>query len=155
MAGLGIYHYGARFYSPYINRFLNADTIVPGYANPQSLNRYSYVLNSPLKYTDPTGHKPCSSACISQPRQSILITMQAEDPYESSDGTCSAGDTSCNWVGNGNGGGGGNSNNDHDDDDPNDPTDEVDKNSGGSVTGTKTSEINRAIFELVFCARDM
>jgi hypothetical protein len=42
--------------SPYINRFLSADTIVPGYANPQNLNRYSYVLNNPLRYTDPTGH---------------------------------------------------------------------------------------------------
>ena len=29
---------------------------MPGYANPQSLNRYSYVLNNPLRYTDPTGH---------------------------------------------------------------------------------------------------
>jgi hypothetical protein len=29
---------------------------VPGYANPQSLNRYSYVLNNPLRYTDPSGH---------------------------------------------------------------------------------------------------
>ncbi|MEJ5312656.1 MAG: hypothetical protein WHX52_23065, partial [Anaerolineae bacterium] len=29
---------------------------VPSPANPQSLNRYSYVLNSPLRYTDPTGH---------------------------------------------------------------------------------------------------
>jgi RHS repeat-associated protein len=27
-----------------------------GPANPQALNRYSYVLNNPLKYTDPTGH---------------------------------------------------------------------------------------------------
>jgi len=27
-----------------------------GPANPQSLNRYSYVLNNPLRYTDPTGH---------------------------------------------------------------------------------------------------
>ena len=43
--------------SPYINRFLSADTIVPGYANPQNLNRYSYVTNNPLRYTDPTGHK--------------------------------------------------------------------------------------------------
>jgi RHS repeat-associated protein len=42
--------------SPYINRFLSADTIVPGYANPQNLNRFSYVLNNPLRYTDPTGH---------------------------------------------------------------------------------------------------
>jgi RHS repeat-associated protein len=57
MADLGIYHYGARFYSPYINRFLSADTIVPGYANPQNLNRYSYVTNNPLRYTDPTGHE--------------------------------------------------------------------------------------------------
>ena len=81
ITGLGIYHYGARFYSPYINRFLSADTIVPGYANPQSLNRYSYVLNNPLRYSDPTGH------------------MQYEDPYESSNGTCKPGDTSCNWVG--------------------------------------------------------
>jgi RHS repeat-associated protein len=27
-----------------------------GPANPQALNRYSYVLNNPLKYTDPSGH---------------------------------------------------------------------------------------------------
>ena len=57
MAGLGVYHYGARFYSPKLGRFLSADTIVPGYANPQNLNRYSYVNNSPLMYTDPTGHE--------------------------------------------------------------------------------------------------
>jgi hypothetical protein len=30
---------------------------VPGYTNPQALNRYSYVLNNPVKLTDPTGHK--------------------------------------------------------------------------------------------------
>jgi hypothetical protein len=42
--------------SPYINRFLSADTIVPNPTNPQSLNRYSYVTNNPLRYTDPTGH---------------------------------------------------------------------------------------------------
>src|SRR3990172_6528553 len=53
---LGIYNYGARFYSPKLGRFLSADTIVPSFANPQSFNRYSYVLNNPLKYTDPTGH---------------------------------------------------------------------------------------------------
>ena len=30
---------------------------MPGYTNPQNLNRYSYVGNSPLNYTDPTGHQ--------------------------------------------------------------------------------------------------
>jgi RHS repeat-associated protein len=56
IAELGMYHYGARFYSPKLGRFLSADTIVPGYDNPQNLNRYSYVINNPLRYTDPTGH---------------------------------------------------------------------------------------------------
>ncbi len=57
MEDLGIYHYGARFYSPTLGRFLSADTIISSIANPQTLNRYSYVANNPLKYTDPTGHK--------------------------------------------------------------------------------------------------
>ncbi len=56
-AGLGsLYDYGARFYSPYLGRFISADTIVPSPGNPQSLNRYAYTLNNPVKYQDPTGH---------------------------------------------------------------------------------------------------
>ncbi|MEW6328422.1 MAG: toxin TcdB middle/N-terminal domain-containing protein [Thermodesulfobacteriota bacterium] len=52
----GLYYYGARYYDPNIGRFISADTIVPDYSNPQALNRYSYVLNNPLLYIDPTGH---------------------------------------------------------------------------------------------------
>ena len=71
IAELGIYHYGARFYSPKLGRFLSADTIVPSYANPQNLNRFSYVLNNPLKYIDPTGHRACEDgdgqgSCLSE-----------------------------------------------------------------------------------------
>ena len=54
--GLGLYDYQARFYDPYLSRFIQADTIIPDPKNPQSLNRYSYVLNNPLKYVDPSGH---------------------------------------------------------------------------------------------------
>jgi RHS repeat-associated protein len=54
--GTGLYYYGARYYDPTIGRFISADTIIPSPMNPQSLNRYSYCLNNPLKYTDPTGH---------------------------------------------------------------------------------------------------
>jgi hypothetical protein len=39
-----------------LGRFISADTIAPGLGNPQNRNRYSYALNNPLKYTDPTGH---------------------------------------------------------------------------------------------------
>ncbi len=49
-------YYRARYYAAGLGRFVQADTIVPGIENPQGLNRYSYVLNNPLIYTDPTGH---------------------------------------------------------------------------------------------------
>ena len=41
-----------------LGRFLSPDPIVPNPANPQSLNRYSYVYNNPYRYTDPSGHCP-------------------------------------------------------------------------------------------------
>ncbi len=47
--------------SPYINRFIQSDTIIPNLANPQSLNRYSYVLNNPILFNDPTGHDAYST----------------------------------------------------------------------------------------------
>jgi RHS repeat-associated protein len=52
----GIYDFNARFYDPAIGRFLSVDTIVPRPSDPQSLNRFSFVRNNPLKYVDPSGH---------------------------------------------------------------------------------------------------
>jgi len=54
----GLMFYQARYYSAYLNRFISPDTIIPDPANPQSLNRYSYVFNNPLKYVDSSGHIP-------------------------------------------------------------------------------------------------
>ena len=54
-AEASIYYMKARFYDPVAGRFLQPDTIVPDYRNPQALNRYSYVYNNPLRYNDPTG----------------------------------------------------------------------------------------------------
>jgi RHS repeat-associated protein len=52
----GLYFYGARYYDPQLGRFISADTIVQAPYDPQSLNRYAYCRNNPLKYVDPTGH---------------------------------------------------------------------------------------------------
>jgi len=52
----GLYFYGARYYDATLGRFISADTIVPNPRDPQELNRYTYALNNPLIYTDPTGH---------------------------------------------------------------------------------------------------
>ena len=47
--GVGsLYNYGAREYSPILDRFISADTIVPGAGNPQNLNRYSYAPGNPM-----------------------------------------------------------------------------------------------------------
>jgi len=48
--------YGARDYDPGLARFVQPDSIVPDVYDPQSLNRYAYVLGDPLGRVDPTGH---------------------------------------------------------------------------------------------------
>jgi RHS repeat-associated protein len=53
----GLYFYNARYYDPTIGRFISADSLILEPFNPQAFNRYSYCLNNPLKYIDPSGHK--------------------------------------------------------------------------------------------------
>ena len=55
-ADLGLYYYGARWYDDYLNHFTQPDTIVPDPYNPQSYDRYAYVNNNPLRYTNSSGH---------------------------------------------------------------------------------------------------
>jgi RHS repeat-associated protein len=51
----GLYYYNARYYDPELGRFIQADPRIQDLSNPQSYNRYSYCINDPLRYTDPTG----------------------------------------------------------------------------------------------------
>ena len=56
LLGTGLMDFRARIDDPYLNRFLQPDTIIPNLYNPQNLNRYSFVGNNPIRYNDPTGH---------------------------------------------------------------------------------------------------
>jgi RHS repeat-associated protein len=52
---VGLIHMKGRVYDPGLGRFLSADPNVQSLQNTQALNRYSYVLNNPLSFTDPSG----------------------------------------------------------------------------------------------------
>ena len=62
--GTGLLYYHARMYDPVLARFVSADSIAPKPENPQTRNRYSYVLNNPTRYTDPSGH--CSESAAQE-----------------------------------------------------------------------------------------
>jgi RHS repeat-associated protein len=51
----GLYYYRARYYNPYIGRFLQTDPV--GYS--AGMNLYAYCSNDPLGLTDPFGCDPC------------------------------------------------------------------------------------------------
>ena len=53
---MGVIHMNGRIYAPSLGRFLQADPVIQDLTNSQALNPYSYVLNNPLAYTDPTGY---------------------------------------------------------------------------------------------------
>ena len=53
----GLIDMNGRFYDPLIGRFLSPDPFIQSPDNPQNFNRYSYCLNNPLKYVDPSGYQ--------------------------------------------------------------------------------------------------
>lgn len=55
LQSVGLIHMNGRLYDPILHRFLQPDNYVQDPDNTQNYNRYGYVLNNPLKYTDPSG----------------------------------------------------------------------------------------------------
>jgi RHS repeat-associated protein len=51
-----IIDYGGRFYAPWTGTFQSPDTRLGKPDAPQNFNRFAYVGNNPLLYTDPDGH---------------------------------------------------------------------------------------------------
>lgn len=56
MNHVDLIHMGGRIYDPTLGRFLQADPNIQAPKYSQSYNRYSYVLNNPMSFTDPTGY---------------------------------------------------------------------------------------------------
>jgi RHS repeat-associated protein len=81
----GLIHLGVREYDAAMNRWSQPDAIISP-LQPQSLNRYSYALNNPIRYVDPTGYKSYQEHLRMQPSPSGFNweTAQGSD---------------CNWGG--------------------------------------------------------
>jgi RHS repeat-associated protein len=66
-SGIGLYYYWARWSpgktlgtgDPAAGRLIQADTIIPQQQGIQAWDRYAYVNNNPIKYTDPSGLGMC------------------------------------------------------------------------------------------------
>lgn len=75
-----------RVYDPMVGLFLSPDPILQEPLNPLNYNRYTYVLNNPLKYTDPSGYKKLDHYEIQELREeeaSYLDMMRAiNEAYE-------------------------------------------------------------------------
>src|SRR3989338_9323434 len=81
-ASSNLYYYGQRYYQPEAGRFTQPDPVSKYLTNPQKLkqatgqdlqeflenpqklNEYSYTVNNPVKYTDPTGEDPRAGATV-------------------------------------------------------------------------------------------
>lgn len=55
LEAVGLVHMNGRIYDPILGRFLSADPHIDG-TDLQAFNRYTYVGNNPLTFTDPTGY---------------------------------------------------------------------------------------------------
>ena len=56
LSNVGLIHMNGRVYDPEIARFLSADPLIQAPNNLQSYNRYSYTINNPLRFIDPSGY---------------------------------------------------------------------------------------------------
>jgi RHS repeat-associated protein len=61
MPDLCLVNMNARIYDPVIGRFMSPDDMITDAYNGQNYNRYTYVDDNPLSYTDPTGHMTCTT----------------------------------------------------------------------------------------------
>jgi RHS repeat-associated protein len=62
---VGLVHMNGRVYDPLLARFGTPDPITESPFSTQGWNRYSYVGNSPLNFTDPSGY--CFMGCFWKP----------------------------------------------------------------------------------------
>ncbi|UPT70708.1 MAG: RHS repeat-associated core domain-containing protein [Flavobacterium sp. JAD_PAG50586_2] len=77
LQSVGLIHMNARLYDPKLHRFLQPDNFIQDPSNTQNFNRYGYVLNNPLKYTDPSGEFFVAAVLIGAAIAALTYTITA------------------------------------------------------------------------------
>lgn len=75
----GLVNMNGRMYDPVLGRMLSPDNYVSSPGSTQAFNRYSYALNNPLVYTDPSGDMPFLVALGYMAVQGIIAGNMAKD----------------------------------------------------------------------------
>lgn len=77
LQSVGLIHMNGRLYDPKLHRFLQPDNFIQDPSNTQNFNRYGYVLNNPLKYTDPSGEEFLTAVIIGAAIAALTYTITA------------------------------------------------------------------------------
>lgn len=77
---VGLVNMNGRVYDPVLGRFLSPDPTVQFVADLQNLNRYTYVLNNPLRDVDPTGFSILSLSSLKHLGMTALTIAICSDP---------------------------------------------------------------------------
>ncbi|WHI49963.1 RHS repeat-associated core domain-containing protein [Microbulbifer sp. MLAF003] len=74
---VGLIHMNGRVYDPTLARFVSADPLIDGITSVQGYNRYAYVHNNPLTYTDPSGYSSWNKYrdSVVKPAIALAITI--------------------------------------------------------------------------------
>lgn len=59
----GLTYFGARYYDPYLGRFMGVDPAGVNPSDPFTFNRYSYGNNNPYRFIDPNGWQSADTSC--------------------------------------------------------------------------------------------
>ncbi|WP_390593129.1 Ig-like domain-containing protein [Simiduia litorea] len=73
---VGLVHMNGRIYDARLGRFLQADPVIDGVTSTQGYNRYSYVHNNPLRYTDSSGYSIDAGSVIQIIGNVVLIALK-------------------------------------------------------------------------------
>ncbi len=77
LQSVGLIHMNGRLYDPMVHRFLQPDNYIQDPYNTQNYNRYGYVLNNPLKYTDPSGEELLTAVLVGAAISATFFTLNA------------------------------------------------------------------------------